>query len=76
MILENAIKCLKEQYPDRVITGYLQRGDSFVFNTKLPKQFRDLITPAQFVVTNEGEVYGTNPFRENLDMDDMKKIHV
>jgi hypothetical protein len=33
-----------------------------------------LSAPAQYVVTKDGKVYGTNPIRSNLNISKMKKL--
>lgn len=74
MTLLDAIKALVKIYPGIVVTGYWVRNEGYIFNTKINPAFSEMAAPGQFVVTQDGNVYGTNPIRSNLDLADMKKI--
>lgn len=75
MTVKEAAAILTKEEPGRIILGYWDEGDNYIFNTKhVLKAMHKLTAPAQFVVTKDGEVYGTNPMRHNLDPKAMKKI--
>ncbi len=74
MTVKEAVAILTQKYPGRIVLGYWEDGDDYIFNTKPIKAIRGLAAPGQFVVTKNGEVYGTNPMRHNLDPTAMKKI--
>lgn len=74
MTLMEAADLLARRYPGRKVTGYWKRENGYVLNTKPIKAMQCLTTPDQFVVTSNGEVYGTNPYREGLDPLDMIKV--
>ena len=74
MTLSEAVQTLIQRYPGRIPIGYWEQGSDFVINTKPISALKGLTEPSQFVVKNDGTVYGTNPARSNLDIADMKKI--
>lgn len=74
MTLKKAIDLLVEKFPGYIPVGYWVKGDVYVINTKPIKVFRDRTAPSQFVVTQNGEVYGTNPMIYDLSVKDMIKI--
>lgn len=74
MTLLEAINILANKYPGRVVTGYWVNGKDYILNTKLLRALQGVAAPGQFVVTEDGNVYGTNPVRSNLDISDMKTI--
>lgn len=74
MTLVEAINILANKYPGRVVTGYWVKGKDYILNTKPLHALKGMTEPGQFVVTEEGKVYGTNPVRSNLDISDMKTI--
>lgn len=75
MTVKEAAAILTKKEPGRIILGYWEDGDDYIFNTKhVIKAMRKLAAPAQFVVTKDGEVYGTHLWRHNLDPKAMKKI--
>lgn len=74
MTLLEATNILAKKYPGRVVTGYWVNGKDYILNTKLLSALQGVTAPGQFVVTEDGNVYGTNPVRSNLDISDMKTI--
>lgn len=74
MNVREATAILKKQFPNRKIVGYWVKSNGFVFNTK-PLLGDSLVEPGQYLVTDDGKVYGTNPMRSKLNMDEMKKFN-
>lgn len=74
MTVQEAKAKLTAKYPDRLPVGYWTISDGFVFNTKPIGVAKFLTAPGQYVVTNNGEVYGTNPMRHDCDPAKMKKL--
>lgn len=72
MNVKEAASILRRQFPERIITGYWVKDNGYVFNTKM--LFVNDTSPGQYVVTNDGKVYGTNPVRSDLDINEMKKF--
>ncbi len=72
MTVNEAAAVLKKQFPERMIVGYWVKDNGFVFNT------RSLVSgeaaPGQYLVTNDGNIYGTNPVRSRLIPSEMKTI--
>ena len=64
MTLDDAKRMFKSQYPDLKIIGYWQDAQGYVFNIEISS---DYVGAAQFVVKNDGKIYGTNPMVTNLD---------
>lgn len=58
MSIEEAIILFAKQFPDRKFKGYWKTEDGFILHAESP--YPDS-SPAQFVVTNSGEFYATNP---------------
>ena len=73
MTLTQALELLAKNVPGRTPIGYWEQNGQFVFNTKAAS-IEGMTTPAQYVVTSNGEVYGTNPMRSNLIISEMKKL--
>lgn len=74
MTLAEALKLFSEAVPGRLPIGYWERDGGYIFNTKGTNLDAGMPVPAQYVVTKDGKVYGTNPARSNLNISDMKKI--
>lgn len=74
MTLQKAIEIFVKKYPGRLVSGYWEKDGGFIFNTRKTALNEGLTEPGQFVVTEDGKVYGTNPLRVNLDPKKMKKI--
>lgn len=74
MTLVKAIEAFARNVPGRIPTGYWEQNGQFIFNTKAAPMTQNMAAPAQYVVTNTGEVYGTNPIQSNLDPSKMKKF--
>lgn len=74
MTVKEAIEFLTKKVPGRIVTGYWLDGEDYILNTKTIKSMQGCIAPGQFVVTKNGEVYGTNPMQHNLDPDKMRRI--
>lgn len=73
MKLIDAITLFMKKNPGRVVTGYWEQDDGYILNTKSLGALKKLTAPGQFVVTDNGEIYGTNPINSNLDVSKMKK---
>lgn len=73
MTLTQALELFAKNVSGRIPTGYWEQNGQFVFNTKAAS-IEGLTAPAQYVVTKNGDVYGTNPMRSNLDISKMKKL--
>ena len=73
MNVREAAVVLKKQFPSRKIIGYWVKVNGFVFNTKSTLG-ENLTVPAQYLVTNDGHIYGTNPVRSKLNDSEMKKF--
>lgn len=74
MTLAKALEIFSKNVPGRLPIGYWERNGEYIFHTKGTKADEGMAVPAQFVVTKNGEVYGTNPVQSNLNISDMKKI--
>lgn len=74
MDVKKAIKLLAEKYPGRIPIGYWIKGDEYIINTKPLNALKGLTAPSQFVVTQNGEVYGANPMKYDLTIESMTKI--
>ena len=74
MDIREAIKLFQSKYPDFLVTGYWKKPNGLVLNAKACQARRGATEPGQFVVTNDGKVYGTNPFCSDLNPTDMIKI--
>ena len=70
MNVEEAAAILKATFPDRTITGYWKKDVGYVFQSTNPLDGL-VIEPAQYVVTQEGKVYGTNPMVVPLGRNDL-----
>ena len=53
MTVKEAVAILTKKYPGRVVLGYWEDGDDYIFNTKPIKAIRGLAAPGQFVATKE-----------------------
>lgn len=73
MSLNDAVKIFKDKYPGYRIVGYWVKKEGYIFNVKSFAMFKGLDAPGQFVVTRDGDIYGTNPMTSNLSIEDMKK---
>ena len=51
---------------------YWDKPNGIVLNTQ--SITAELTAPAQYLVTDDGQIYGTNPMRSNLSPGDMKKL--
>lgn len=66
MTLYEASKKLGEEYPGRMVVGYWKKSDGYVLNTKTPNEDALTPMPAQFMVTDDGDVYPVNPVSADL----------
>ena len=74
MNLTKALELFAKNVSGRIPTGYWEQNGQYIFNTKAAPFAESLATPAQYVVTASGDVYGTNPIQSNLDISKMKKL--
>ena len=63
MTVKEAIVIFAKQFPDKAVVGYWDQSIT-----------AGLTAPAQYLVTDDGQIYGTNPMRSNLSPVDMKKL--
>ena len=74
MLVKEAVKIIKNKYPEKVIVGYCQRKEGIFFRTKIltnslvPGFVADI-----FVVSNSGDVEPTTVFISGLSEGDFKK---
>ena len=68
MTVKEAIVIFAKQFPDKAVVGYWDKPNGIVLNTQ------SITAPAQYLVTDDGQIYGTNPMRSNLSPGDMKKL--
>ena len=74
MDLVTALNIFAKNVSGRIPVGYWERDGQYIFNTKPVSALASLTAPAQYVVTKDGKVYGTNPLRSKLDINEMKKL--
>ena len=74
MSLNEALVLLMKNVSGRIPTGYWEQNGQYIFNTKATPMTDGLAAPAQYVVTESGDVYGTNPIQSGLDIGKMKKL--
>jgi hypothetical protein len=74
MDLKTALITFGENVHGRIPTGYWEQDGQIIFNTKTASAIGNLAAPAQYVVTKDGKVYGTNPLQFNLDPAKLKKL--
>ena len=72
MTVKEAIVIFAKQFPDKAVVGYWDKPNDIVLNTQ--SITAGLTAPAQYLVTDDGQIYGTNPMRSNLSPVDMKKL--
>lgn len=72
MTPQEAANILKKQFPEKIPIGYWVKENGYVLNTR--SLIPDGIAPGQFLITEDGKVYGTNPVRSRLRIEDMKKF--
>lgn len=66
MELKKAMSLFAKKVKNRKIVGYWVSNGSYIFNTKSYEPDSGFPTPSQFVVTESGDVYGTNPMSSGL----------
>lgn len=74
MDLKKAIDKLMKEYPEKMPIGYWVIDDGYIFNTKMPKSMKGITGAAQFIVKENGEVYGVTPMMYDLDISKMKRL--
>ena len=74
MDLKTALSIFGDKVQGRIPVGYWEQDGQFIFNTKPVPAMADIVAPAQYVVTKNGDVYGTNPMQAKLDIAKMKKL--
>lgn len=70
MSLEEALVVLASEVKNRIVLGYWKKNGQYIFNTTSVVVPRDVPQASQFVVEEDGTVYGTNPMISDLDEDD------
>ena len=75
MDLVTALNLFTKTIHGRIPVGYWEQDGQYIFNTKPVAGLEDLTVPGQYVVTKNGDVYGTNPIQSKLDIAKMKKLH-
>ncbi len=71
MKINRAIFAFLKKYPEKKPIGYWKVDEGFIINTE---PMPGLIEPAQFLITDNGEVNGVNPIMFGLTSEKMKKI--
>lgn len=74
MDLTTALNTFAKNVKGRIPVGYWESDGQYIFQTKPVLAVANLMAPAQYVVTKDGKVYGTNPMQSSLDMAKMKKL--
>lgn len=74
MNAKQAALLVVKKYPGRIPTGYWEKDGQIIINTKAIAAYAGRSEASQFIVTNNGEVIGTNPMRSKLRLEDMKKL--
>lgn len=62
-----AISKFNKEFPGMRVIGYWKNENGYILNTKRVPEIPDIIEPGQFIVTNDGRVYGTNPVLSKLN---------
>lgn len=75
MTLNDAVKIFVKEYPGYRVVGYWKKSNGYVLNTKPFSKGDTPPIPGQFMVENNGIVYGVNPMIMNLNLSDMIKIN-
>lgn len=70
----DAAKLVSSSHPGYIPVGYWKRRKGIVIYTKPLKGLSILTSPTQFMVTDDGEVFGVNPMAYNLSKETMKKL--
>ena len=76
MDLATALNAFAKNVKGRIPFGYWEQDGGYIFNTKPVSALANLTAPAQYVVTKDGKVYGTNPVQSKLDISKMKKVPI
>lgn len=71
MHIKIAINTFTKKYPEKKPIGYWIAGKGIIINTETTE---GRIEPGQFMVTDQGEVYGVNPVMFGLTPENMTKI--
>lgn len=74
MDVTTALNVFGKKVPGRIPIGYWEQNGQVIIATKTTPATMNMAAPAQFVVTENGDVYGTNPIQSNLDFTKMKKL--
>lgn len=74
MTLAKALELFAKNVKGRMPTGYWEQNGQIIFQTKPVAMTAGLAAPAQYVVTADGKVYGTNPSQTPLNPSKMKKL--
>ena len=64
MTIQDAIKMLNSKISGKKVIGYWLVENGIVLNVEPRKNIPE---PAQFMVTNDGNVYATNPMNTDFD---------
>ena len=73
MMIKDAIRVFSKAFPNKKVIGYWRKPNGYVLNTE-PSFDSDRPEPAQFMVTKDNEVYGTNPIASDLDPESMIQL--
>ena len=74
MSLTKALELFAKNVKGRMPVGYWEQNGQIIFQTKPVPMNANMAAPAQYVVTADGKVYGTNPIQTPLDPSKMKKL--
>lgn len=72
MKITDAMTIFNKKFPNRKVIGYWTKPNGYVLNTE--NEFSNIVEPGQFLVTNDGHVYGTNPIVSDLDPSAMRRL--
>lgn len=65
MDISNALKLFSSKFPRRKAIGYWTNSEGIILNT-VSKETNNISEPGQYVITNSGKIYGTNPINSDL----------
>lgn len=67
MTIKEAIMLFSKEVSGKRVVGYWVSEKGVILNTKSVPELDGFYGPSQFVVSNEGKVYGTNPLVDDFD---------
>lgn len=74
MSINDALKIAMKECDTGYPVGYWNKDGNFFIQFKIVPPYDELTGPSLYVVEQNGDCYGTYPYRENLNLKDMKKI--